>query len=81
MDPNATLARIRELCRGHVLDADEAAELAELITVLDGWITRGGYLPAVWQVGRPAALAQAQSRYPRHPIDVAGRALGERRDV
>jgi len=32
-----------------VLDADEAAELAELITVLDGWLARGGYLPAAWQ--------------------------------
>ena len=49
MDPNATLARIRELCRGHVLDADEAAELAELITVLDGWLSRGGSMPTAWQ--------------------------------
>jgi hypothetical protein len=65
MDPNATLARIRELCREIPLDApDEAAELAELVGSLDEWITRGGYLPAVWQVGRPAALAQAQAHYP-----------------
>jgi hypothetical protein len=56
MDVNATLARIRELSSPlAVLDADEAAELAELIHALDEWISTGGFLPAAWQRGHATA--------------------------
>jgi len=58
MDPNATLARIRETRRQ--FDAAErdglnttalhlAQELAEAIEDLDAWITRGGFLPDDWR--------------------------------
>jgi hypothetical protein len=55
MDPNATLAGLRELVErvqngtGRV-DADEFAEKFE---ALDGWITKGGFLPADWSRGAP----------------------------
>ena len=49
MDPNATLARIRELTDpGTVIGHDEGAELAELVEALDRWLTRGGPLPEAW---------------------------------
>jgi hypothetical protein len=52
MDVNATLARIRELSSPlAVLDADEATELAELISALDEWMSTGGFPPAAWQRG------------------------------
>lgn len=53
MDPDATLAELRGLCarvqaeqRISQADVDRAAEL---FTGLDGWIMRGGYLPAEWR--------------------------------
>jgi len=68
MDVNAALAELRELTaaweragsRGPwtEADADRAIELARDI---DGWITRGGFLPDAWQVragtGRPIRRA------------------------
>lgn len=56
MDPNATLARIRIITHNMNnpdYDRDEMVaeygdELAELITSLDTWLTRGGYLPTPW---------------------------------
>lgn len=61
MDPNATLARIRELITAmHVTAgttrvsafdayANQAAELEELVEALDGWLTNGGFLPTGWR--------------------------------
>ncbi len=52
MNPDATLALIRELARD--VDAscgripDEARALAERIGDLDEWLTRGGYFPLAW---------------------------------
>lgn len=63
MDPNATLARIRELAR-RIRDADRvdannfdtytanADELAFAIDALDSWLSREGFLPADWSKGR-----------------------------
>lgn len=55
MDPNATLARIRELTA--IVEAEEGdvgpymtAELAELVTALDEWPSRGGFLPRDWRM-------------------------------
>lgn len=56
MDPNAALARIREL----VAELDgwpdtsehwivTASELAETVTGLDTWLSSGGFLPLAWQ--------------------------------
>lgn len=54
MDPNETLS----LIRARVADIEEGAEdisreeavseLVELVTALDGWMSRGGFLPSDW---------------------------------
>jgi len=54
MDPDAALAELRRLLRrGAEGDAvaDVLPRIVELIEALDGWITRGGFLPAVWRDG------------------------------
>lgn len=56
MDPNATLRDLRDLVREESLDGDWAAETAaercaqyaELLTALDEWLSKGGFLPAAW---------------------------------
>jgi len=60
MDPNATLARLREA----IADAERAmdpesgsndaeheslSEITELAAALDEWLSRGGFLPDAWQ--------------------------------
>jgi flagellin-like hook-associated protein FlgL len=60
MDPNATLERLRQLAV-QVLNPDHqdalgdeiAEEMAELVRVLDDWMSAGGFLPAAWRQGRP----------------------------
>jgi hypothetical protein len=52
MDPNATLARIRQLTtigKTHVLKEDESTELVDLISALDEWIVKGGFFPRDWR--------------------------------
>jgi hypothetical protein len=55
MDPDAALAEIRELVRAAseqrspALSA-EHRRLAELVFRLDGWLSRGGFLPTEWQL-------------------------------
>jgi hypothetical protein len=54
MDPDATLAMLRDLAEsvGEYHDSDlggVAHELADLFGALDQWILRGGYLPAAWE--------------------------------
>lgn len=51
MDPNATLARLRELVFSG-LQRPETEEMAELFDDLDTWMSKGGFLPADWSVGR-----------------------------
>jgi hypothetical protein len=46
MDPNATLAAIRELLAS---DTPDVIELAELMEALDMWLSRGGFLPTDWE--------------------------------
>ena len=54
MDPNACLARIREIIEkgSHPLDHQDAEDLAENIDALDGWLSRGGFLPVEWTNNR-----------------------------
>lgn len=55
MDPNATLARIRERAQ-EILSiraaGDEALaaadELAEHVQAMDEWLSKGGFLPQAW---------------------------------
>jgi hypothetical protein len=50
MDPNAALARIRELIlKGDTYEVHEDFyELSELVAALDNWITNGGFFPKDW---------------------------------
>ena len=62
MDPNAALALIREIIaetrNGDDLtsllenEGDRALALIEAVSGLDGWLSKGGILPAEWQKGR-----------------------------
>ena len=58
MDPAANLEEQLKLARlilqtyydeDQEIDQDDAARLAELVEALDGWITKGGFLPARWR--------------------------------
>jgi hypothetical protein len=59
MDPDANLAETRKLVDDIMraidgdspLDVSDVDRLVELVRSLDGWITRGGYLPAAWARG------------------------------
>lgn len=51
MDPNTALARMRALTEradSQQLTLEEGFELAELISGLDQWLSRGGFLPTDW---------------------------------
>ena len=52
MDPNAALATIRRLidlyAKDAVLDQDDASALVESVEGLDGWLSKGGFLPEAW---------------------------------
>lgn len=49
MDPNANLARIRELLNNSGdSTSDDVEELEMLVRSMDEWLSRGGFLPAAW---------------------------------
>lgn len=55
MDPDATLAQIRELITQQQTDDlndTDTANLVELIDSLDEWLTKGGFLPTEWNALR-----------------------------
>ena len=58
MDPNAALKEIREIVKnadkpnplkGIYEEHAEFSRLIDLIDGLDGWISKGGFLPRDWQ--------------------------------
>ena len=53
MDPDEALWRAREyairVLNADSLESDEAVALAEALQALDGWLSRGGFLPEDWQ--------------------------------
>jgi hypothetical protein len=59
MDPDANLREQRELTARIIraldfsepLRAVDVNRLAELVTALDEWLTRGGFLPVAWRQG------------------------------
>lgn len=57
MDPNATLREIRELIKVWTprsgLDPEDCHQLVQLIEALDGWISKGGFLPDAWGGRQP----------------------------
>jgi hypothetical protein len=58
MDPNAALQEIGSLAdeilstTDHEVHAQFATQLAERVQDLDGWLSKGGFLPEAWAVGR-----------------------------
>lgn len=51
MDPDITADRIDqliELMKTRPLSEDEASEVTELISDLNAWLERGGYVPLSW---------------------------------
>ena len=62
MDPNETLKGMRLIAEHFLSDQpgyqgtpdgeptmDDARELAELVQAIDGWLSRGGFLPDAWK--------------------------------
>lgn len=50
VDPNETLRMLREASRDILNGGEEwdGHDVAEMFEALDGWITRGGFLPREW---------------------------------
>jgi len=55
MDPDQTLASIRELINQYTnsgsLTADQVEQLVILVGSLDKWMSSGGFMPADWADG------------------------------
>lgn len=53
MDPNANLTELRKLVANNIdrefVSDHDTARMMELFDALDGWLTRGGFLPEAWQ--------------------------------
>jgi hypothetical protein len=55
MDPNAALARLRDLANGIDKENDHgrlaylAEDMAVVFEGLDDWLSNGGFLPAEWR--------------------------------
>lgn len=59
MDPNSDLKKMLKLAakmlRDHEdedlegIDRDDANRLAEMVEALDGWLSKGGFLPGKWE--------------------------------
>lgn len=55
MDPDATLAEIRQLnekAKQAPLGIEDTDQLSILIEALDEWLTKGGFLPTEWNALR-----------------------------
>lgn len=96
MDPNATLAAIRQLIDTEFRDVENGvavsrtrlAELAEHFRALDEWLTRGGFAPHAWRLldvqWRDHDLGPDEARSipdPLGPPDPAGAHLPEHDDA
>lgn len=67
MDPNATLANIREILSTYWAGPSEPElvdRLAELTGDLDEWLTNGGFYPDAWQ---PQSTWERDTRYRPQP--------------
>ncbi len=58
MDPEKALRDLRHLVSRHMdgdgLDASDIDKMATTFQGLDEWIMKGGFLPADWNVSKPA---------------------------
>lgn len=55
MDPDTTLAEIRQILRDP--DGDHG-RLHHLVDSLDNWMSMGGFMPKVWDQARQARLTR-----------------------
>ena len=51
MDPDATLAEIRDILKNQ-RPRESAERLRELIESLDQWLSKGGFPPEAWKKGQ-----------------------------
>lgn len=59
MDPNETLRQIRDLVVALSESADvdsDGFRLAERVSALDTWLSRGGFLPEWWRKNQPVSV-------------------------
>jgi hypothetical protein len=56
MDPDANLAELRRIAARVLaapsieeIDCADAERIADLVDALDGWLSRGGFLPDAWK--------------------------------
>jgi hypothetical protein len=56
MDPDANLAELRRIATRVLaapsieeIDCADAERIADLVDALDGWLSRGGFLPDAWK--------------------------------
>lgn len=51
MDPNEALRQLRHYVN-HLLTPENQEQACEAFNALDGWLSKGGFLPAEWDVHR-----------------------------
>ncbi len=68
MDPNETLRQIREAIQafddnyGEPPSESAATAVLDLFEALDGWLSKGGFLPDDWQAGEVTRAASLDER-------------------
>lgn len=70
MDPDETLRWLREtFADGVEWDAETLDAVAERFRALDGWLSKGGFLPTAWRasVGERVLREQARRIAAREP--------------
>lgn len=53
MDPDKALDQLREMVNTHRRAGEPSDSFMETFEALDEWMSRGGYAPTAWNVGRP----------------------------
>lgn len=82
MDPDVTLEEMRALVKKVLYDEPEGPypdteEMFTLFEGLDGWISKGGFLPTAWQAKNPGRDSEEQ-RFAWKIIDTVVRGTKER---
>jgi hypothetical protein len=77
VDPNTALTDIRDLIAKTYTDEgstlDDSCRLYDLVEALDGWLSKGGFLPDAW---RTASSVPAELTAHDHVVTRARRDLG-----
>ena len=80
MDPNACLTELLQLAAEGIrrsdideasLNADKTDRMCELVQALDGWLSKGGFLPQAWGEAQQFGQFCENSFQPRVSSDAA----------